>query len=371
MGFIMPLKIIKGDITKLKVDAVVNAANNSLLGGGGVDGAIHRAAGAGLLEECRALSGCETGGAKITKGYNLPAKHVIHTVGPIWRGGGYGEEGYLKSCYNKSLELARERRLESVAFPLISAGAYGYPKAQALNIAMSSIGDFLLEYDMTVYLVIYDKSLFEISPELLSALDGYIERNYFDMEADAETTGEFDENSSLDFCVGSPSEIRLPQKRRDYDAYNNVFFNKAAPCLSYAEEPDDASFLQNRTKDRSLTDVINQLDETFSRSLLRLIDEKGKTDAEVYRKANIDRRLFSKIRSNQDYRPSKATVIALAVALELNLDETGDLLKKAGFALSHSNKFDVIVEYFIVERVYNIFEINEALFAYDQNLLGA
>ena len=242
----MPLEIVRNDITKMAVDAIVNAANESLLGGGGVDGSIHRAAGPELLAECRTLGGCKTGDARITKAYRLPCKYVIHTVGPVWSGGKCGEREQLISCYRTSLALAKEHGCETVAFPLISSGAFGYPKDQALRVAVDTIGGFLMENDMTVYLVIFDRKAYQIS---------------------------------------------------------------------------------------------------------------GK--------------LFSKIRNNPAYKPSKSTAIAFAIALELDLDETRDLITRAGYALSASSKFDVIIEYFIRQKKYDIFEINEALFAFDQSLLGA
>lgn len=333
----MPLEIIRDDITKVHADAIVNAANPSLLGGGGVDGAIHRAAGPELLKECKTLNGCEVGQAKITKGYNLPAKYVIHTVGPIWRGGNYNEEKLLSDCYKNSLKLAKEYNLESIAFPLISTGAYGYPIDKGLKVAISVIGDFLLNNDMMVYLVVYNKEAFKLSEKLFSSIKQYIDDRYV-KEHTAERYRRIEETQIRDI----------------YKESMNFFMEETKASI----------------KKRCLEDVVNELDETFTQMLLRLIDEKGFTDSQVYKRANIDRRLFSKIRSDINYKPSKATAIAFAIALELNLDETKDLLSKAGYALSHSSKFDIIIEYFIEEGNYNIFEINEALFAFDQNLLG-
>lgn len=330
----MPLQIVRNDITKMRVDAIVNAANESLLGGGGVDGAIHRAAGPGLLAECRTLHGCKTGQAKITKGYRLPAKFVIHTVGPVWEGGSHGERELLVSAYRSSLELALGNKCETVAFPLISSGVFGYPKDQALKAAVDTIGDFLLQHDMTVYLVIFDKAAYTISGKLFSDIAAYIDDRYVDEHTDSDEE----------------------HRRRQFRVL------ASAPMLEAEAAPAAAP--------GSLDEALEILDESFSQMLLRKIDEAGLTDAECYKRANVDRRLFSKIRSDIHYKPSKPTAMAFTVALELPLDEAREMLQKAGFAFSHASKFDIIVEYFIAHRNYNIFEINEALFAFDQSLLG-
>ncbi|MBQ2987136.1 MAG: O-acetyl-ADP-ribose deacetylase [Tyzzerella sp.] len=331
----MPLHIVRNDITKMKVDAIVNAANPSLLGGGGVDGAIHAAAGPKLLQECRTLGGCEIGDAKITGACRLPCKYVIHAVGPIWQGGHFHEKELLESCYRTSLELAKTQECESIAFPLISSGIYGYPKDQALKVAMDVIRDFLFVNEMQVYLVIFDKAAYQISEKIFAEIEEYIGDNYVDAHTDYR-------------CESMRMQMSMPPLLR-YDV-----------CESKCLMPEE-----------DLEHKLMHIDESFSEMLLRKIDEKGMTDAECYKKANIDRKLFSKIRSNPQYKPSKPTSIAFAIALELSLEETEDMLRKAGFALSNSNKFDIIIEYFINRGNYNIYEINEALFAFDQSLLGA
>ena len=329
----MPYEIIRNDITKMRVDAIVNAANERLLGGGGVDGCIHRAAGPELLAECRRLHGCRTGDAKLTKGYNLPARYVIHTVGPVWHGGNHGEAQLLASCYRRSLEIAKEYDCKTVAFPLISSGVYGYPKAEALRIAVDTISDFLLENDMLVYIVIFDRGSLHISEKLYRNIAQYVDDNYVDAHSDD--------------LESRRLQMNLASKSIMMDSCD-----MCAPSIS-------------------LEDRLMQLDESFSQMVLRKIDESGMTDAQCYKKANLDRKLFSKIRGDVLYKPSKRTAIALGIALELPRGELGDLLAKAGFALSRSNKFDVIVEYFISEGNYDLTEINEALFDFDQPLLGA
>ena len=343
----MPFNIIRNDITKLRVDAIVNAANTSLLMGGGVCGAIFAAAGEDMLQEaCDSLAPIKTGEAVVTPGFNLPAKYVIHTAGPVYRGGDRGEAELLRSCYINSLELAVKHNCESVAFPLISSGIYGYPRTDALRVATGAIRDFIGERDIDVSLVIFDMESFAIGEELHEAVKSYIDENY----------------------VGG-----LKDRRSKPPA-------TTAAALSDAGMPDEGipSIIREAAlrplmkvpAAMGLDDIVGGLDEPFSAALLRLIDAAGKKDSEIYRRANIDRRLFSKIRNNTQYAPSKPTVLAFAVALELSLEQTEDLLERAGFALSRSRKFDVIVEYFIRSRKYDIFMINEVLFSYDQPLLG-
>lgn len=348
----VPLQIVRNDITKMRVDAIVNAAKQSLMGGGGVDGCIHRAAGPALRAECLLLGGCRVGDAKVTKGYRLPCKFVIHTVGPIWQGGWYGEEKLLASCYRNSLALAKSRGCESVAFPLISAGTFGYPKDQAMRVALDTIGEFLTNDDeMTVYLVVYGRDSYQTGTKLFSDIAEYIDDNYVAAHA-AEVRGFETPDASMRRLPDMP-----PVAMRSASCAPEPVLRQSLP-LSY------------RAVSHTLTDLLDGLDEGFSQTLLHLIDRSGKKDSEIYKKANVDRKLFSKIRNNPHYQPSKQTAIAFAIALELDMDETADFLARAGYALSHSSKFDVIVEFFIRRKQYDVFVINEALFAFDQSLLG-
>lgn len=332
----MPFHIVRNDITKLNTDAIVNAANERLLAGGGVCGAIFAAAGADKLQaECNEVGYCDIGSAVITNGYNLLAKYIIHTVGPIYGQNPKEEENQLYSCYISSLNLAKSKKLSSIAFPLISSGIYGYPKAEALKIATRAIKEFLAKEEMDIYLVVYDKKSFEISGKLFEKVQSFIDET-----------------------------LIIPETNRQLNSYE---MQMSMP-LNLSEECAGRT-VEKLLKKRSLNDLLNKDVETFSQMLLRLIDEKGMTDVEVYKRANIDRKLFSKIRG-KNYTPRKYTVIALAIALRLNLDEAKDFLRRAGYALSECNKFDVIIEYFIENEQYDIFEINETLFYFEQPLLG-
>lgn len=342
----MPLNIVRQDITKMQVDAIVNAANAKLSMGGGVCGSIFRAAGEkALTEACEKLAPLKTGKAVITSGFNLPAKYIIHAVGPVYSSL-HAErcEQQLRSAYTQALKLAQKNDCESIAFPLISSGIFGYPKEEALRVAIAAIGDFLIRHDMDVYLAIFDRASFVISKDLLGDVQSYIDETYV--------------------------KAHTMARQELLDVEPDEFMGVMA-------EPDMSPMMQapKRAKPSkkaiSLDSLMDNLDEPFNITLLNLIDAKGMTDTEVYKRANIDRKLFSKIRTGNGYMPSKRTILALAIALKLTLDETNSLLEKAGYTLSHSQKLDVVVEFFIINKRYDIFEINEVLFEYDLPLLGA
>lgn len=336
----MPFTIVRNDITKMQVDAIVNAANTELQMGAGVCGAIFRAAGERELQsECKTIGGCQTGQAVITGGYRLPARYIIHTPGPVWRGGAAGEEELLGDCYRHSLALARLHDCESIAFPLISSGLYGFPKTVAMRAASGAIRTFLQQDDMDVYLVLFDKAAVEVGETLLVAVEAFIDEHYAQVH----------EQTSRKLLRAERAALRPPDEALE----------EARSAPQTAAPPGELEML------------VGRLDEPFAEALLRLIDAKGQSDVDVYKRANIDRKLFSKIRTNKAYIPSKRTAVAFAVALELSVEETADLLERAGYALSRSQKFDVIIEYFIRSGNYDLYAINEVLFHYDQPLLGA
>lgn len=335
----MPLKIIRQDITKIKCDAIVNPTDPHYSHGGGVDAQVHEAAGVELYQACMEKGTLSVGHAIITSAFSLPCKHVIHTVGPVWKDGHHGEENDLRSCYSECLKLALKNKCKSMAIPLIASGTFGFPKDRVLRIAMDAIGEFLLDHEMRVYIVVYDKEATAISLQLFADVQMFIDDNYVDRRYSFPS-------------AASKRCASMPDDEREY----SFSIGMGVDGLLDSE--------------RTIENLLNQIDESFSEMLLRKIDESGMTDAECYKKANIDRKLFSKIRSDKEYRPSKNTVLAFAIALKLPLYETQDMLAKAGFALSHSSKFDIIVEYFIEREQYDLFTINETLLAFDQKLLG-
>ena len=434
----MALQIIRNNIINVEADAIVNTANPAVGVGRGVDQAIYEAAGWDELLEAREKIGeILPGEAACTPAFDLHAKYIIHTVGPAWRGGGFGERETVAKCYSGSLELASELGCESIAFPLIATGTYGFPKDEALRIAMSEISRFLLAHEMEVLLVVYDKESFEVSGKLFSDIKSFIEdreaaydtlfHSYGQEEIYgrglpesggpelAKSAGRKSTERNLPESSGrksaernlpepsgrrgllsrfkrpkrteEPAERTLMEEAPSIDAEYDLMADEAAAEYekSYSQIPMESLDLEIMpepayprsyspafpSEEESLEERLKHLDKTFQQYLFMLIDRRGLSDPDVYNKANIDRKHFSKIRSNADYTPSKKTALALAIALELSIDETKDLLARAGLALSPSKTFDRIIEYCIETSNYDIYEINCILFKYDQPTLGA
>ena len=333
----MPFRIIRDDISKVKADAIVNTANPKPVIGRGTDSAVYAAAGEDKLLEARKKIGpIARGDAAWTEGFALKAKYIIHTVGPVWQDGEHGERNTLRSCYRRSLSLARELKCRSIAFPLLASGNDGFPKDEALQIALSEISRFLMDHEMLVTLVVFDGKALAISQKLMGEIDQYISDHAVLLLQETE----YRRNA-----------VRDRERRRR------------------AEEPS-AVFSAGSSGAEDLSRVIGKASKTFQQKLFELIDARGLDDVTVYKKANLDRKLFSKIRCTADYRPKKETVFALAIALELDLDTLEDLLARAGMALSPSILSDVIIEYFFSKKNYDLYEINTALGRYGQKSIG-
>ena len=365
----MPFQIVRNDITAMQVDAIVNTANPRPVIGAGSDALVHRKAGPALLEARQAIGVIRPGCAAITPGFDLPARYVIHTVGPVWRGGVFGEAKTLRSCFDSSLKLAAEYHCQSVAFPLISTGNYGFPPEKALQIAMAAIREFLLEQEMTVYLVVFNREAFRLSEKLFRDVTSFIDEHYVL------------ETQRIEYGMAPPEESVRRRQEQDTAASDIC----QAPRILREESsaaytaPKQAIPQQKPRRPRapvpkmslSLRDLLQRTDAGFSETLLKLIDQSGKKDSEIYNRANVSRQHFSKIRNNPHYKPTKPTAIAFAIALELDLEQTRDLIGRAGYALTRSSKFDLIIMYFISQGNYNLYDINAALFEFDQSLLGA
>ena len=350
----MPFEIVRNDIVNMQVDAVVNTANPRPTVGSGTDAGIHAKAGPQLLEERKKIGNIQVGSAAITAGYGLDAGYVIHTVGPVWRGGLFGEAKKLRSCYDAALKLALENQCRSIAFPLISAGNYGFPKDKALQIAISAFSEFLMEHEMQIYLVVWGRDVFRLSEKLFHSVASYIDEHYVEVKEAEEYGAAFNRRSR-------PSSRRRDWEPEERFAMESAVAEDRAPCYSMPAPQAAAP---------SLDEMLANTDAGFTETLLKLIDRTGKKDSEIYKKANITKQHCSKIRNNPNYKPTKATAIAFAIALELDLEQTKDLIGRAGYALTNSSKFDVIITYFIRERKYDMYDINAALFEFDQSLLG-
>lgn len=334
----MPFRIIRNDITKVKADAIVNTANPKPVIGSGTDSAVYAAAGKDQLLEAREKIGpIARGSAAWTEGFGLKAKYIIHTVGPVWQDGNSGEADILRSCYERSLAIADELKCKSIAFPLLASGNYGFPKEEALQIALAEIGRFLLNHEMLVTLVVFDSKALTISQELMGEIDQYIS----------------------DHAVFLLKEKEYKYKRGD-DRNRWRCKEKVLSAIS----------VDGTASEADLSKVIGNAGKTFQQKLFELIDARGLDDVTVYKKANLDRKLFSAIRCKVDYHPKKETIFALALALELDLDALKDLLGRAGMALSPSILSDVIIEYFFTKKIYDLYEINAALAKYGQKSIG-
>ena len=365
----MPFEIVRNDITKMAVDAIVNTANPKPVVGSGTDAAIHAKAGPRLLQARQAIGAIRPGCAAMTPAFDLPANYVIHTVGPLWRGGLLGEASKLRRCYEASLRLAQEHGCRSIAFPLISTGNYGFPKDRALQIAVSVFSEFLMEADMDIYLVVWDRDSFRLSEKLFCSVASYIDEHYVEEQEFVE----YDDFPVIDYGFARNRGDRDAESLADYScsmpegAYEEGFLPEAPmPAPMPAPRAEARAF----SKISSLEDWLSQTDAGFSETLLKLIDKTGKKDSEIYKKANLSKQHFSKIRNNPDYKPTKATALSLALALELDLEATRNLIGRAGYALTNSSKFDLIIQYFIEQGRYNVVEINCVLFEHDQSLLG-
>ena len=359
----MAFQIIRNNIVNVEADAIVNTANPLVDVGAGVDEAIYTAAGwERLFADREKIGEMKPGDVAHTPAYDLDAKYIIHTIGPAWLGGDHGEREAVARCYRDSLKMADELGCGSIAFPLIATGTYGFPKDEALKIAVAEISDFLLGHEMEVMLVVYDRESFEVSGKLFDDIRAYIDEDEVHYRPRANRSRRLREYMRNESVLEKP----MPNIAAETEEDDELVLEAAADDLEYEFAYD--SYIAPADK---LEERLDHLDKTFQEYLFMLIDRKGLKDSEVYKKANIDRRLFSKIRSNRDYKPSKMTALALAIALELNIDQTRDLLKTAGYALSGSDRFDKIIEYCIETEEYDIYEINCILFNYKQPLLGA
>ena len=335
----MPFQVIRNDITKVHADAIVNTANPLPRVGPGTDRAIHRAAGPELLEARRKIGPLAPGQAAETPAFRLPARYVLHTVSPVWVDGTRGEEALLRAAYDAALALADRLGCRSAAFPLMAAGSYGFPRDLALSVAIGAFTDFLMDHDMTVYLVLFNSGAFRLASSLFADLKSYIDDNYVE-EKQREERG------------GRPR--RRLNERLSAAPCEDLFLSDAAG--TFAEAP--RAPLRPAA---DLAELLRQSESTFSEHLLDLLRERTGKDSEVYKRAEISRQLFSKILSNKNYQPTKSTAIQLAIGLQLDMPQTQKLLEKAGYALTRSSKADLVVQYYIERRVYSVTFINEAL----------
>lgn len=356
----MPFKIVRNDITKMQVDAIVNTANEAPIYSSGTDSAVYKAAGeAALLEERRKIGYLAKGDVAITPGFNLPAKYIIHAVSPYYKDGQSGEEEKLRSCYKKSLALALKNGCQSIAFPLIATGGFGYPKEEGMRIAVDEINAFLFKHSMFIYLVVFDEKSTKLAQNLYPDLESYIDENYVNLQKKVEYSERMATRQLVpemrDFQILLPRAFasRRVETEAKADVCREDEFCRDSCANSYEKfYEENESALEKR---------MQHMSDTFQEYLFYLIDQKGMANAEVYKRAIITKQLFSKIKVNANYHPDKSTAMRLCVGAKLNLDETKDLLARAGYALSPCDKRDIIFSFFIEREVYDMIEIDIAL----------
>ena len=337
----MPFEIVRNNIANMQVDAIVNAADRYPQVNPGVDGAIHQKAGPQLLAARKEIGEIAPGSAAVTPAFLLDAQFVIHAVTPTWEVGEEKELQLLRQTYDACLQLAQKHKCESIAFPLLATGNHGFPKDKALQIAVGAFSEFLLKQDMHIYLVVFDGDSYRLSEKLVQKVTSYIDRHYVDAYEKATKA--------------------MQRRRREPE----MLSMESAPSPMAASVGSAAP-----VQKRSLMDFLRKKDAGFRETLLDMIKKRGLKNATVYKRANISKQHFSKLINDPEARPSKATALALALALELNLDETKDLIGRAGYALTNSNVFDLIIQFHIENRQYNVLEINLVLYQFDQTLLG-
>ena len=342
----MPFEIVRNDITNMQVDAIVNAASRLPRVGAGVDSAIHKKAGPALLEARKEIGYIHPGCAAITPAFRLDAEYVIHAATPTWIDGRHGEAQLLRQAYDMCLDLAVKHHCDSIAFPLLASGSHGFPKSTALQVAIGAFSAFLMEHEIQIYLVVFGRDSLHLSEKLVQTVRCYIDENYV-----------------ADYELITYGEASQGRRRIQYRSRPSVAMQEECAAMPCPPAPCQKASL-------SLDDFLKEKDAGFTETLLNLIKKKGLKNAAVYKKANISKQHFSKLINDPDARPSKQTAIALSLALELDLEGTRDLIGRAGYALTNSSTFDLIIRYFIEHQQFNVIEINIALYEFDQNLLG-
>lgn len=343
----MPLKIVRNDITKMNTDAIVNTANEHVTVGPGCDIAVYNAAGYDELLQYRArnIGAVPEGEVFITPGFNLQAKYIIHAVSPFYQGGNNREETKLRSCYRKSLQLAKDNNIKSIAFPLIATGGFGYPKEEGLRIAVDEINAFLMHNEMLIYLVVFGSETTKLAEKIYPDLETYIDTHYVESKYEEE----------YGYAYQPHPEIYHQRCKK----IKKVDVKKLLEEEIVIEKTREARVFDFGVQDESrLKERVLHPADTFSQSLMYLIKTKKMENSEVYKRAILDRKVFSKIKNDINYHPNKLTALCLCIGAKLNLDESRDILARAGYALSPCDKRDIIFSYFIENEIYDMIELD-------------